>query len=768
MKKLVLYFTAAAAVFASCAKETDFNEDQSAGKKQVTIIASLNNKDATKTTVDGSGIYSWQASEKIAVLETNAGATSDFTLSNASTGAFSGTLSAGESLVMAVSPKTATSTAMHDGSGYAFDITLPSAYSDYVPGTTNAVMIGVPNGKDGDDYKFTFSHAAALLKITYVNVPVGTKKLVLSSTNNVLTGTWDFYDAVGANLAASTASSTGKTVTLTLKETVAIANKTISFYVPVPTGTYNDLAVELQDAGGTRISGTNKIKSGLTMALAAGDILPLPTISLDPVAAADLYSYTFTAKAYSAAGAQTLNSVSWAMAGTGGAYFGYDETKGQQFGSGNKPYSALTLTSATFAPKGVKRVKINASGANDIVASLSVTVGTMSFLCGGESSISITNTATDYVFECPDDGIVPGAVVVSFSQTSSKAIYVKSLGVNTKLDPALSYATTDYKCANDAVFDTPVLTNPYSVTGITYASSDEDVATVNPTTGAVTIKANGNTTITASFAGDATYDSDSASYSIVVADAYVTLDAATDPVKAEIADNSTVTFDVDSNIDWTAAEGTDDDDIIKSVSKTGNTVTVTFNANDAAEKTATVTITPVETRYRATLTKSMTVTQKAASSSSTTYLTNANIVAAGNANNGYTSWSNLEDENGNIFTAYAIKNQHSNATSSYHYLQIKKYSSNTAYYIQIPELGSKITSITMTVSSTSQPMTGGGNSATLYFSASNSTSATGTGVASSTGASSVTIDCSSLNLNTGYITASAGVRIWDIEVTYDN
>ena len=63
-------------------------------------------------------------------------------------------------------------------------------------------------------------------------------------------------------------------------------------------------------------------------------------------------------------------------------------------------------------------------------------------------------------------------------------------------------------------------------------------------------------------------------------------------------------------------------------------------------------------------------------------------------------------------------------------------------------------------------MTGGGNSATLYFSASNSTSSTGTGVASSTGAKSVTIDCSSLNLNTGYITTSAGVRIWDVEVTY--
>ena len=74
----------------------------------------------------------------------------------------------------------------------------------------------------------------------------------------------------------------------------------------------------------------------------------------------------------------------------------------------------------------------------------------------------------------------------------------------------------------------------------------------------------------------------------------------------------------------------------------------------------------------------------------------------------------------------------------------------------------------MTVSSSSQPMTGGSNSAKLYFSASNSTASAGDGVASGSGASTVTIDCSSLNLNTGYITADGAVRIWDIEITYNN
>lgn len=150
----------------------------------------------------------------------------------------------------------------------------------------------------------------------------------------------------------------------------------------------------------------------------------------------------------------------------------------------------------------------------------------------------------------------------------------------------------------------------------------------------------------------------------------------------------------------------------------------------------------------------------------TVTLSNANIVSAGSAKTGYQLWT-ITDGGGNTWNAYAIKNQHSNATSNYHYLQIRKYTSGTAYYIQVPELGTKITRIVMTVSSSNKPMGDGGNTATLYFSSSNSTSTTGNGVASGTGDKSVSIDCSSLDLNQGYITASAGVRIWDITVTYD-
>ena len=148
-------------------------------------------------------------------------------------------------------------------------------------------------------------------------------------------------------------------------------------------------------------------------------------------------------------------------------------------------------------------------------------------------------------------------------------------------------------------------------------------------------------------------------------------------------------------------------------------------------------------------------------------LSNANIVSMGDASTSYNTHTATID--GYSWGAYAIKNYHSKATKTYHFLQIKKYDSTNsiAHYIQLPTFAGAITSIKMTVSGTSQTMSGGGNTATLYFSSSNSTSATGTGVASGSGASSVTIDCSSLSLKTGYITASGAVRIWDITVTYE-
>lgn len=134
---------------------------------------------------------------------------------------------------------------------------------------------------------------------------------------------------------------------------------------------------------------------------------------------AETYSYTFKKSMFSSNGSVDLNGVVWTIAGDGG-YWGYDGTKGQQLGSGKKPYKALTLSTEGI-PGTINEIKINTSGASSINATMTVSVGGTQY--GGETKI--TTTATDYTFE----GASSGRILFSWSQTSSKAIYVKSITI---------------------------------------------------------------------------------------------------------------------------------------------------------------------------------------------------------------------------------------------------------------------------------------------------------------------------------------------------
>ena len=149
-------------------------------------------------------------------------------------------------------------------------------------------------------------------------------------------------------------------------------------------------------------------------------------MAVGSVVAQTTYSHTITVKTWSALGEQSLNGVNWTATGTAtdGGYFGYDNTKGQQFGSGSKPFSALTLTTSEIAGT-ITSVKVNTSGANSVNATFKVKVGDTYFTSGEADHIAVTNTATDYTFT----GSASGAVALEWAQTSSKALYIKSIEV---------------------------------------------------------------------------------------------------------------------------------------------------------------------------------------------------------------------------------------------------------------------------------------------------------------------------------------------------
>ncbi|MEE0804779.1 MAG: carbohydrate binding domain-containing protein, partial [Prevotellamassilia sp.] len=136
---------------------------------------------------------------------------------------------------------------------------------------------------------------------------------------------------------------------------------------------------------------------------------------------AETYSYTFEAKQFSANGTVELNGVNWTLEGDGG-YWGFDSQngKGQQFGSSKLPYKTLTLSTSDIVGT-ISQIEINTAGASSVAATFAVTVGGANF--GDE--IKLTSAATTYTLE----GSASGELVLSYAQTSSKALYIKSIKV---------------------------------------------------------------------------------------------------------------------------------------------------------------------------------------------------------------------------------------------------------------------------------------------------------------------------------------------------
>ena len=109
-------------------------------------------------------------------------------------------------------------------------------------------------------------------------------------------------------------------------------------------------------------------------------------------------------------------------------------------------------------------------------------------------------------------------LTLTFSNSQSSNVRVDDfLLEKAKITPKLSFDETVFTAEPGATFEAPQLVNLYEVSPVTYSSSDESLATVNASTGEVTIGSNeGSVTITASFAGNEAYYAASASYTIQI------------------------------------------------------------------------------------------------------------------------------------------------------------------------------------------------------------------------------------------------------------
>lgn len=291
MKKSLFYLASILAIAVGCAKELEQNQEEAPieAVKEYTIIASITPE--TKTTVTDEGVFSWADNEKIAVADATT-TKKNFSIDNEkkAIGVFkySGTDVSGD-LRFAVSPYNVMSVPATSGNDVT--INLRTSYTSE-GGSTNAIMIAGAPTIDDKEHIFVFRHAMALLKFTYANIPVGAKSFRLTMDQNIsgASVTVDATSAPEIKISDLTGGEVSKSTTINLPTAVTEKNTTVSFYVPVPTGTYKTFKAELLNVGGVVLKTNNKTLGGSGLTLGKADIFVAPTITLPAASATDTFT----------------------------------------------------------------------------------------------------------------------------------------------------------------------------------------------------------------------------------------------------------------------------------------------------------------------------------------------------------------------------------------------------------------------------------------------------------------------------------------------
>lgn len=139
-----------------------------------------------------------------------------------------------------------------------------------------------------------------------------------------------------------------------------------------------------------------------------------------------------------------------------------------------------------------------------------------------------------------------GFACYSTSTGGALSLYKGGKVASQKFSPELAwteYSATAEITSNGVSFTAPELDNPFSVSGITYSSSKESVATINANSGAVTIVGAGTATISAAFAGNETYKEQTVSYTLTVTDSREACATPTfNPAAGAVSANTKVTI----------------------------------------------------------------------------------------------------------------------------------------------------------------------------------------------------------------------------------
>ena len=249
MKKYIALFAAAAALLAGC---KDYNyeawipDETFSRTGEVSFLATFENLQ-TKAFMDEKGHGTWDRGDQIAVACTD-GTLVTFNLDgtgDTKRAIFKGTIPAGKELgSVAVYP--ASSAASCDGQ--SITLKVPGSYKASVSSAYTGVMVAAI----GDDWNLPFKQALGFLKPTINNYPADANRILLSSPDGALSGTFKcpIADVLDSGIKPAYAIEKGDAELL-----VSAAGKSVYAFLPVPAADYSVINASFRDAKGREVIG---------------------------------------------------------------------------------------------------------------------------------------------------------------------------------------------------------------------------------------------------------------------------------------------------------------------------------------------------------------------------------------------------------------------------------------------------------------------------------------------------------------------------------